>query len=145
MSTRPQMWMDAALPRTHRVPVHPETGKVWSERAQQLCFLATCLRYEADQDPQWEIDYAAMTAGVEFREEPLFMECHFMLGSAVQVKGPLPKVFSCHPETWAGMTEEQRQYFDLKTAEERVFVMPEGTTMPPYATLKQEGIYEHEA
>ena len=71
MSTRPQMWMDAALPRTHRVPVHPET--------------------------------------------------------------------------WAGMTEEQRQYFDLKTAEERVFVMPEGTTMPPYATLKQEGIYEHEA
>jgi hypothetical protein len=138
MNTKPQMWMDSTLPRTHQVPVHPETGKVWSERAQQLCFLATCLRYEADQDPQWEIDYAALTAGVEFREEPLVMECHFMFGSAVKVKGPPPKVFKCHPDTWAGMTEEHRRYFDLKTAEERVFVMPEGTTPPPFARLKQK-------
>lgn len=142
MSTRPQMWMDATLPRSHRVPVHPETGKVWAERAQQLCFLATCLRYEADQDPQWETDYAALTAGMEFREEPLVMACHFMMGQAVQVKGPLPRVFSCHPDTWAALTEEQRRCFDLKAAEERVWVMPEGTNQPPYASMNRKETYE---
>jgi len=118
MSTTPHMWLDSSLPKMRRVPVHPETGQVWTERAERLCYLATCLLYEADQDPAWEEEYNSLTDGVEFREEPLFMEKHWMLGSAVKVTNPLPRVFSCHPETWEKLPAEMHAKFTLKPERE---------------------------
>lgn len=113
----PVMRLDSSLPKTHRVPVHPETGEVWKERAQRLCWLETVLLYESEQDPAWQVERDALLAETEFREEPLFMEQHLLLGSSL-AGAVVPRTFSCHPETWAGYLLEAQAKFQLVSEEE---------------------------
>jgi len=113
--------LDSTLPKTHRVPVHPETREVWKERAQRLCWLETVLLYESEQDPAWQVERDALLAETEFRAEPLFMEQHLLLGSSF-AGAVVPRTFSCHPETWedtwAAMAEEKRARWQVVKEQE---------------------------
>jgi hypothetical protein len=117
------VWLDATLPKTHRVPVHPETGKVWTERAQRLCWLDICLSYENENEPgnEWEVERNALMASTEFREQPLFMETHLLMGPAF-AGVVVTRTFSCHPETWKEvwetMTEAARSRVQVRTEQE---------------------------
>lgn len=131
MPSKPQMWLDSKLPKTHLVPINPDTGDMWAERFERLQELATQYRYsgsyEEEARKEWKAEYDALKVGVEFREVPYFVEHKLMLGAAMIGLGEttiphfdedkwkyraesapknydaekVPAILGCHPETWA--------------------------------------------
>lgn len=121
----PQMWLDSTLPKTNLAPIDPATGEPDVERFNRLCDLATLYAYsgteDEEQQAEWRAEYLRLKDGVEFREAPHFIEHRFLMGegaaAAQRSAGPLPKIYGCHPETWAGMTEEARSRFKCVDAD----------------------------
>lgn len=118
------MRVDPTIAKTHRVPINPDTGEAWGERLRDLSCLATRYRYEAERDEErveLKAEYDRLCDGVEFRSEPCIMQSSFICGAlAAPAEWTPPKVFSCHPETWAALSEDLRSKFELKEQEKVV-------------------------
>jgi hypothetical protein len=106
------MQLDSSLPKTHSVPIHPDTKELWKERGARLYWLEMMLRYEEEPDPAWRVELKTLLEETEFREEPLFMEQHVLLGAAF-AGAKIPRTFRCHPETWEALPEEQKTKYEL--------------------------------
>jgi len=114
----PIMYLDDSMDENYMAPVHPETGEIWHEKQWELVELATAWRYESDDDIRKEAKAAYDKArdGVKFESSPLFKESSFMVGAAFK-DAVFPKVYHCHPNTWAKVPDERKAGFEVRKHE----------------------------
>lgn len=127
------MWLDSSLNKTHEAPIDPATGETNEEQFSELLGMSFRYSYCCEDDEEREAlkaEYKKAREGMTFAQKPHFMEHTFIFGAnsdarayakdAVASNGPIeqPQILSCHPETWAAMTEEFRAQYDVKTEAE---------------------------
>ncbi len=109
------MILDPDLPKTRQFPLDPETGKLWKERDAELSACRTALQFcRTKKDRKaWEKLILLLSEGVTFREVPYLREAEVVIGP-----DPLEsRLFFCHPETWEGMSPEQKERFEMEWVE----------------------------
>lgn len=122
------MTLDAAMPRKMRVPVHPDTGEVLTRTFEELAYLAAAIRFASTDEEHlrdgWRRDYDALVKESTFREEPYIAKSSLMMGAGAanrfytkygQTRGSVETLdfFTCHPETWAAMPDDEKARFNL--------------------------------
>lgn len=96
------------------VPVNPASGEFWSERFEQLQAIATLLKYGDEENERLNAEYKSLTEGVVFKKIPYFAERIFAAGKEVNCNPEqLPKVYSCHPDTWEQLDAETKAKYKL--------------------------------
>lgn len=111
------MTVSSNTPKTRRVPIHPETGEIWTELQQEL-FELHCQSLD-EQSPAAAARYRELHVGVEMRDHPYVCEFHLCLGAGA-VTDPARIAehesrhhYGCHLDTWAAMTDEARARFEF--------------------------------
>lgn len=114
--------LDSKLPRTHAMPLHRDTGFPWPERFMELQSAAYRWRYGDDDDERekGEAEYARLSEGLKYADEPHWVEYTIMLGRNTLPDGnggqyhdfvdpgPGNRPRGCHPDTYAALSDEQK-------------------------------------
>lgn len=132
---KPQMWLDSKLPKTRSAPIGPDGEVDWPRlnKLEEFRFLYAYDTSDGEPREEYRAAWEALRAGFTFRDIPLFMAHHVIMGSGAAARayasekntlgfvrcGVPPVIESCHPDTWAAMPEEFRAEYDVKTEEER--------------------------
>jgi len=109
------MQLDPSLPETYSAPIDPKTGEIWWEKQTELCDLATEARYEGNDEERKAAvaRYLAARHGVQFEERPYICQHTLILGAAYKDVVVPSLLLSCHPNTWAKLSDETKAEFKV--------------------------------
>lgn len=119
------MRLNPECPKTHQVPINPDTGKVWNSRLVEIREIIFDER-EAAREGLREEQLALreklehLISSCEWRTQPLIQGVKLMMGATTAALriiagatfGPT-EWNQCHPETWAALPEEIKAKFEL--------------------------------
>lgn len=107
------MFIDRDLPDWNTVPLHPETGKPWVERYQDLINLSAQMKRQTGLDAQaTEAKRDHLISNTKFRNEFYIVE---LVPTSEPQKGTKRyPVYSCNKNTWDQLPPEVQETFLLR-------------------------------
>lgn len=139
------MVMDESLPEWNSVPLHPETGKPWIERYEDLIRLSAQMQTQTGLDEQaTRAKRDKLISDTKFRNEFYIAEMvkANRAPDAEDVGIKIP-VYTCHPNTWERLPEPIRKTFKLyDPAQERgqMIELPDASKLDVKPPLDGHGL-----
>jgi hypothetical protein len=112
---------------------------LWTEKDDELRSLALDLSFDlGDDDKLDKSEYGKATEGLKFAEVPVVMKTVLVYGSAVKGVASSREMFSCHPETWEGFSEELKAQYEPREQPKYQFLSKPIESFPSFETKGPE-------